>query len=122
VSPTFQRRDRWGAEKQSLLIESFLVNIPVPPVYLAEDVARLGSYAVIDGKQRLTSIANFFADELALRGLKRLGGLNGLRYSQLPEGIRNPLGMKSVRRATNTPQRLSYRTETMLATLRAVLA
>lgn len=55
VAPKFQRRDRWDATKQSLLIESFLTNIPVPPVYLAEDLARLGSYAVIDGKQRLTA-------------------------------------------------------------------
>lgn len=100
ISPTFQRRDRWGSEQQSRLIESFLVNIPVPPVYLAEDIARLGSYAVIDGKQRLTSIAAFFAGKLTLRGLTRLTGLNGCRYSTLPDGIRIPLGMKSLRVTT----------------------
>lgn len=100
VSPQFQRRDRWDAEKQSLLIESFLTNIPVPPVYLAEDVARLGSYAVIDGKQRLTTVSAFFSDKLTLRGLVRLPGLNGLKYSQLPEGIKNPLGMKNLRVTT----------------------
>ena len=37
ASPEFQRRERWGPEKRSALIESFLLNIPVPPVYLAED-------------------------------------------------------------------------------------
>jgi hypothetical protein len=100
VAPKFQRRDRWDSEKQSLLIESFLTNIPVPPVYLAEDVARLGSYAVIDGKQRLTAISAFFADKLVLRGLVRLPLLNGLRYSELPMGIRNPLGMKNLRITT----------------------
>lgn len=100
VSPNFQRRDRWSPEKQSLLIESFLTNIPVPPVYLAEDSEVLGSYAVIDGKQRLTSIAVFFQDELVLRGLERLHLLNGLRYSQLPREIRNPLGMKALRVTT----------------------
>jgi hypothetical protein len=100
VSPTFQRRDRWNPEKQSLLIESFLSNIPVPPVYLAEDITSLGSYAVIDGKQRLTSIAEFFSDSLVLRGLTRLTDLNGRRYSTLPEGIRNPLGMKGLRVTT----------------------
>ncbi|MHB8641638.1 MAG: DUF262 domain-containing protein [Gaiellaceae bacterium] len=100
VSPTFQRRDRWTAEQQSLLIESFLANIPVPPVYLAEDIASLGSYAVIDGKQRLTSISEFFSDNLVLRGVTRLTDLNGLRYSSLPEGIRTPLGMKGLRVTT----------------------
>jgi len=100
VSPTFQRRDRWNADKQSRLIESFLSNIPVPPVYLAEDIARMGRYAVIDGKQRLTSISTFFGDELTLRGLGRIPAINGLRYSQLPDELRIPLGMKSLRVTT----------------------
>ncbi len=55
---------------------------------------------MIDGKQRLTSISTFFADRLALRGLERLSGLNGRRYSELPDGIRVPLGMKSLRVTT----------------------
>lgn len=100
ISPNFQRRDRWNPEKQSKLIESFLTNIPVPPVYLSEDSEILGSYAVIDGKQRLTSISAFFANELVLRGLNRLPMLNGLRYDELPKEIRNPLGMKSLRITT----------------------
>jgi Protein of unknown function DUF262 len=100
ISPNFQRRDRWNPDKQARLIESFLSNIPVPPVYLSEDSEVLGSYAVIDGKQRLTSIAAFFSDNLLLRGLTRLPLLNGLSYSQLPVGIRNPLGMKSLRVTT----------------------
>lgn len=100
VAPKFQRRDRWDPEKQSLLIESFLTNIPVPPVYLAEDVARLGSYAVIDGKQRLTAIATYFSDKLTLRGLTRLEQLNGRRYSQLPVALQNALGMKNLRITT----------------------
>ena len=37
ISPHYQRRDRWSPEKQSALIESFLLNVPVPPVYLSED-------------------------------------------------------------------------------------
>ena len=100
ISPNFQRRDRWNPEKQSRLIESFLSNIPVPPVYLSEDSEILGSYAVIDGKQRLTSISAFFNNELVLRGLNRLPMLNGLDYNQLPTEIRNPLGMKSLRITT----------------------
>jgi len=100
VAPRFQRRDRWTADRQSLLIESFLVNIPVPPVYLAEDADRLGLYAVIDGKQRLTAVSAFFGDRLVLRGLVRLPQLNGLRFSDMPEGMRNSLGMKNLRVTT----------------------
>lgn len=100
VSPKFQRRDRWTPDKQSSLIESFLVNIPVPPVYLAEDEGRIGRYAVIDGKQRLTAIEAFFADRLVLRNLSRLESLNGLRYSTMPDGVRNSLGMKNLRVTT----------------------
>lgn len=100
VAPKFQRRDRWGADKQSLLIESFLTNIPVPPVYLAEDAAAIGSYAVIDGKQRLTAVSAFFSDSLSLRGLERLPLLNGKRFTELPAAVRNTLSMKNLRVTT----------------------
>ena len=51
LSPRFQRRNRWNRTQQSQLIELFLMNVPVPPVYLAEETR--GVFAVIDGKQRL---------------------------------------------------------------------
>lgn len=100
VSPKFQRRDRWTPDRQSSLIESFLVNIPVPPVYLAEDEGRIGRYAVIDGKQRLTAIEAFFSDRLVLRNLTRIPALNGMRFSTMPESVRTSLGMKNLRVTT----------------------
>ncbi len=100
VSPRFQRRDRWDPVRQSRLIESFLINLPVPPVYLAEDSTSIGSYAVIDGKQRLTAISSFFSGELLLRGMDRFPELNGMRSTTLPPGIRSALGMKSLRVTT----------------------
>lgn len=100
VSPKFQRRDRWDAVRQSMLIESFALNVPVPPVYLAEDAANIGSYAVIDGKQRLTAISAFFSGELVLKGLERFDLLNGFRFHELPIGVRSALGMKSMRITT----------------------
>jgi hypothetical protein len=54
VSPKYQRRFRWDNERQSKLIESFLMNVPVPPIFLNED--QYGQYSVIDGKQRLIDI------------------------------------------------------------------
>lgn len=45
LSPTYQRRFRWRPERQSKLIESFLMNVPVPPIFLNED--EYGRYSVI---------------------------------------------------------------------------
>src|SRR3954451_18766830 len=50
MSPRYQRRNRWAADRKSALIESFLMNVPVPPIFLNED--EYGHYSVIDGKQR----------------------------------------------------------------------
>lgn len=100
VSPRFQRRDRWDQGRQSRLVESFLRNIPVPPVYLAEDRMQPGRYAVIDGKQRLTAIWKFFNNEFALRGIEYQPELNGLRFSDLPQGLQDALGMKTMRVTT----------------------
>ncbi len=69
LRPQFQRRDRWDARTQSALIESFVLNIPVPPVYLAED--SLGTFSVIDGKQRISAISVFLSGDLMLRGLDK---------------------------------------------------
>ena len=69
IKPKYQRRERWSKDKQSALIESFLLNIPVPPIYLAED--EYGRYSVIDGKQRVTSIYNFILQKERLVNLEK---------------------------------------------------
>jgi hypothetical protein len=92
LEPDFQRRKRWSPEKQSALIESFLMNIPVPPIYLAED--ELGKYSVVDGKQRLTAIHTFMADKLQLTGLESFTELENMTFSQLPEVLRNSLEIR----------------------------
>lgn len=98
VAPDFQRRDRWDSEKQSLLIESFMMNLPIPPVYLAE--TETGEYSVIDGRQRLTAIHRFMRGDLELKGLSSLEALNGRRASELPPGILANLGMRPLRTVT----------------------
>src|SRR5437867_7617748 len=57
VRPFYQRRRRWTAERQSLLIESFLMNIPVPPLFLYE--TEENTYEVMDGQQRINAILSF---------------------------------------------------------------
>jgi hypothetical protein len=87
LKPEYQRRDRWDAKKQSALIESFLINVPIPPVFLNED--EFGKYSVIDGKQRLTAINEFMRGRLKLRGLKIFADVNGDTLDSLPGPFQN---------------------------------
>jgi hypothetical protein len=92
LAPGFQRRQRWSVEKQSALIESFLLNVPVPPVYLAEEPD--GTYTAIDGKQRLQSIADYIFGRFKLRNLERLFDAEGLAFDELPTEITNAIRLR----------------------------
>ncbi|MFF7467741.1 DUF262 domain-containing protein [Streptomyces sp. NPDC008092] len=88
LAPDFQRRAGiWTDEKQSRLIESLLLRIPIPSFYAAEQ--KDGSWAIVDGIQRLTSIARFFdagmvhARPLSLTGLEYLRNFTGARLQDL---------------------------------------
>jgi hypothetical protein len=65
MNPDFQRDFIWPEDKQSKLIESILMRIPLPVFYLAED--ELGHMIVVDGLQRLSTFASFLQNELALK-------------------------------------------------------
>ena len=67
--PFYQRRQRWDATRQSLLIESFLINIPIPPLFVYETKPNV--YEVMDGQQRISAIKAFYSNELVLSGLER---------------------------------------------------
>jgi hypothetical protein len=82
LQPKYQRRFRWGEERQSKLIESFLMNVPVPPIFLNED--QYGQYSVIDGKQRLTAIHDFMMGRLRLKNLEVFADINNLTFDELP--------------------------------------
>lgn len=83
LSPDFQRRDRWDTKKQSRFVESIIMNVPVPPVFLGED--RYGKYVVLDGRQRLTAIYEFLRSSYALEKLEVWKELNGLRFTDLED-------------------------------------
>lgn len=86
LHPEFQRRRRWSQEKKSKLIESFIINVPVPPVFLYE--VDYASFEVMDGLQRITTIIDFYEDRYSLVGLEEWAELNGKKYSELPERIK----------------------------------
>jgi hypothetical protein len=81
LNPDFQRRDRWNQEKQSRFIESIIMNVPIPPVFLGED--QYGSYVVLDGRQRLTAIRDFMNNIYKLKSLEVWEDLNGQTFNDL---------------------------------------
>lgn len=89
LSPSYQRRTRWSDKKRSHLIESLLMNVPIPPIYLYE--RDLAKYEVMDGQQRLESIRLFFNNEFKLVELKKWPELNGRTYCELPPRIQSGL-------------------------------
>jgi hypothetical protein len=94
LTPEYQRRLVWDDSKRSLFIESLLLNVPIPPVFLYEkDLSR---YEVMDGQQRLNSIVDFYENKFALKGLDRWKELNGLQYKQLPETLKRGLARRRI--------------------------
>ena len=79
LNPDFQRRLRWDRIKQSKLIESFIINVPIPPIFLYEKDYSV--YEVMDGLQRITAIKEFYEDKYALEGLEIWPELNSKKYS-----------------------------------------
>ena len=94
VRPFYQRRDRWDRQRQSQLIESFIMNIPVPPLFLYEK--DFNKYEVMDGQQRITALQSFYAGEYKLSGLNIWKELNGKTYSTLPSQVRSGLDRRSI--------------------------
>jgi hypothetical protein len=89
LRPEYQRRLVWDDSKRSLFIESLLLNVPIPPVFLYE--WELSRYEVMDGQQRLNSIVDFYENGFALKGLEKWEELNGLRFRDLPETLKRGL-------------------------------
>lgn len=92
--PFYQRRNRWDPRRQSQLIESILINIPIPPLFVYE--TEPDKYEVMDGQQRITAIRSFYSNELVLKGLDRWPELNGRTYSKLPETIKAGIDRRSI--------------------------
>lgn len=97
IAPEYQRQFRWPIENQSKLVESVLLGIPVPSLFMAAN--KDGSWELIDGVQRLNSLIHFvgtdlqlqkfgFNSSLVLKGLTVLTEFNGCQFSDLPTSLR----------------------------------
>jgi hypothetical protein len=91
----FQRRQIWDLKKSSRLIESLLLNVPIPVCYFAE--LDDGSYSVIDGQQRLTSIFRFLTNNYALSGLRVRPELNKKRFNELDRSDQRLIRTRTIR-------------------------
>lgn len=104
LDPDYQRRHRWSTETSSRLIESLILNIPIPVIFLSQDVdvdeetsGTTARYTVIDGQQRLTAIYEYLRDKFPLEGLETLAELNGSYYQDLPPFLVRRLEERTVK-------------------------
>lgn len=89
MDPDFQRDFVWEIERQSKLIESAVLRIPLPVFYLAETID--GKIVVVDGLQRLTTFHRYFKGQFALKGLGFAPELTGKKFDDLPPLLKNRL-------------------------------
>ncbi len=94
--PDYQRRFVWREDKQCCFIESLFMGLPIPSIFLGRS-QRNGSYEIIDGVQRLSSIKNFVEGRLKLEGLKKIVSLNDRTFDQLSDETRENFLDKSLR-------------------------
>lgn len=81
LDPHYQRSYIWDNKRASLLIESILLNVPIPVIYVEEEES--SRWNVVDGLQRLNSLKRFFSNEFKLTGLEVLPELNRQQFSTL---------------------------------------
>jgi len=109
IAPEYQRQFRWQGERQSALIESIFLGIPVPSLFMATNTD--GSWELIDGVQRLSSIIHFagseeirkkiqITGELNLIMLKKLTMLNNNTFNSLPRSIQLDFLLKPLKITT----------------------
>lgn len=82
LDPDYQRNYVWDNKKASKLIESIILNVPIPVIYVSEESD--SSWSVIDGLQRLNSLKRFFEGRYKLTGLEVLYELNKCDFKSLP--------------------------------------
>ena len=94
ISPEYQRHFVWDEQRESELIESVFLGLPIPSLFMATNLD--GSWEVVDGVQRISTALHFVGDDkslevikkkipLKLVGLKKPSSFNGFLFSDLPK-------------------------------------
>ncbi len=94
LDPAYQRLFRWSDEQKSNFIESILLGIPIPPIFVAQKEG--GKWSVVDGVQRISSILQLTGDlkdkkALTLTTTRKLPSLEGFTWQTLPDDIKRIL-------------------------------
>lgn len=79
--PEYQRDFTWDEERQSKLIESIILGLPIPFIFVAEN--KDSSWEIVDGSQRVRTIHAFLNNKLVLSGLKSIQSLNNYKFEEL---------------------------------------
>lgn len=79
--PEYQRDFTWDEVRQSKLIESIVLGLPIPFIFVAEN--QDSSWEIVDGSQRIRTIHAFLNNQLRLEGLKAIKSLNGYAFNEL---------------------------------------
>ncbi len=95
TNPDYQRNYVYDNKRASLLVESILIGIPIPVIYLCEEEE--GIYSVIDGQQRIMSFTRFLKNDFQLLGLSTLAALNGKFFRDLDKPLQRRLRSKSLK-------------------------
>jgi hypothetical protein len=109
IAPEYQRQFRWKNDRQSQLIESIFLGIPVPSLFMATNLD--GSWELIDGVQRLSSIVHFAGTDeakakiqvtssLKISGLTKLGTFNNMLFENLPKSVQLEFQLKPLKITT----------------------
>ncbi len=93
--PEFQRKYVWNRAQASRLIESLVIQCPIPVIYLSQESDE--RLSVIDGNQRLTSIRLFLDNEFPLQGLTAYPELEGMFFSDLDSRIQRHMENRTLR-------------------------
>jgi len=87
--PEFQRDYVWKTIQASRLIESIIMGLPIPAIFLARDDGQEDRHYIIDGQQRLLSIKKYYNNEFALKNT--IESINGKKYNELNQQQQNRL-------------------------------
>ncbi len=98
LDPIFQRRKVWDDSRSSKLIESALLEVPLPVFYLAESYD--STVEVIDGQQRLNAFFKYIDNDYSLRNLKALPDFNKKKFKELNKPAKNHIRNYPLRTVT----------------------